>query len=186
MKAMEKPKNDAISNEMRVRLRANRNGKLTIQQYKDVITAPLATLLVLLAPLIVILGARLALLTVRGLWIVLLVAIVCLLVPLVFRARRYARAPVHFAILNAGDQPRSFWQFWKPQIMITQDGRGIAFRSRLAPYLPLRPNHDYMVYYLEEVGGAILLSLAPADHPDAEQWQPSRVFQTRFKQRTQA
>ncbi len=183
---MEKPKNDAISNEMRVRLLANRNGKLTVQQYKDVITAPLAALLVLLAPIIVILGARLALLTVRGLWIVLLVGVIALLAPLVLRARRYARAPVHFAILNAGDQPRSFWQFWKPQIMVTQDGEAIAFRSRLAPYLPLRPGHDYMVYYLEEIGGAILLSLAPADHPDAEQWQPTSVFQTRFKQRSRA
>jgi hypothetical protein len=183
---MEKPKNDFISDEMRVRLLANRNGKLTIQQYKDVITAPLATLLVLLAPLIVILGARLAVLSLRGLWIVLLVGLVVVLVPLVLRARRYARAPVHFAILNAGDHPRSFWEFWKPQVMVRQDGDPTTFRSRLAPYLPLRPNHDYVVYYLEEVGGAILLSLAPADHPDAVQWQPTSVFQTRFKQRTGA
>jgi hypothetical protein len=183
---MEKLKNDFISDEMRVRLLANRNGRLTVQQYKDAITAPLATLLVLLAPLIVILGARLAVLTLRGLWIVLLVGIVALLVPLALRARRYARAPVHFAILNAGDQPRSFWQFWKPQIMFRQDGHPTTFRGRLAPYLPLQPNHDYVVYFLEEVGGAILLSLAPADHPDAAQWQPTSVFQTRFKQRSRA
>jgi hypothetical protein len=186
MKPMQKPKNDVISDDMRVRLLANRNGKLTIQQYKDVITAPLATLLVLLAPLIVILGARLAVLTMRGLWIVLLVGFVVVVVPLVLRARRYARAPVHFAVLNAGDQPRSFWQFWKPQIMVRQDGVATTFRSRLAPYLPLRPNQDYVVYYLEEIGGAILLSLAPADHPDAGQWQPTSVFQTRFKQRSRA
>jgi hypothetical protein len=180
---MGKLKNDAISDEMRERLLTNRNGKLTVQQYKDVITAPLATLLVLLAPLIVVLGARFAVLTLRGLWIVLLIGLVAVLVPLVLRARRYARAPVHFAILSAGDQPRSFWQFWKPQIMFKEAGEAIAFRSRLAPYFPLRPNDEYLVYYLDENGGAILLSVAPATHPDSEQWQPTSVFQTRFRQR---
>lgn len=169
---------------MRVRLLANRNGRLTAQQYKDIITAPLATLLVLMTPFIIILGARLALLTVRGLWVVLLVGLVGILVPLVLRAYRYARAPVQFAVLNAGREPRSFWQFWKPQVMYTQGGQKVSFRSRLAPYLPLRPNHDYLVYYLEEPGGGILLSIAPADHPDVERWRPTSVFETRFKQRT--
>ncbi len=173
-----------LSNEMRARLLANRNGRLTVQQYKDIITAPLATLLVLLAPLIIVFGARFAILVTRGLWIVLLLAIVALFVPLVLRARRYARAPVYFAVLNAGSQPRSFWRFWKSHVMQTQAGEAVRFRSRLAPYLPLKVNEDYLVYYLEEPGGNILLSLAPADHPDAENWWPTSVFNTRFKDRT--
>jgi len=173
-----------IPDEMRVRLLANRNGKLTTQQYKDVITAPLATLLLLLTTLIIILGARFAILLTRGLWILLLVGIVVLLVPLAMRARRYARAPVHFAVLNAGDHPRSFWQFWKSQEMQTQAGNAVQFRTRLAPYLPLKVNCDYLVYYLEEPDGGILLSLAPADHPDAENWRPTSVFDTRYKDRT--
>jgi len=181
--SMYKSKHHAIPDEMRVRLLANRNGRLTVQQYKDVITAPLATLLVLLAPFIIIFGARLALLTLRGLWIVFLLGGVALLVPLVLRARRYARAPVRFAVLNAGNAPRSFWQFWKPQVMSTHAGEAVQFRTRLAPYMPLYPNHDYLVYYLEEPGGNVLLSLAPADHPDAENWQPTSVFNTRLKQR---
>jgi hypothetical protein len=173
-----------IPDEMRVRLLANRNGKLTTQQYKDVITAPLATLFLMLTPLIIILGARFAILLTRGLWILLLVGIVALLVPLILRARRYARAPVHFAVLNAGSHPRPFWQFWKPQVMQTQAGEAVQFHSRLAPYLPLKINCDYLVYYLEEPGGSILLSLAPVDHPDAENWRPTTVFDTRFKDRT--
>jgi hypothetical protein len=180
---MEKPKKDAVSKEMRARLLANRNGRLTVQQYKDIITAPLATLLVLLAPLIVILGARLAVFA-RGLWIVLLIGIIGLLLTLLLRARRYARLPVHFAVLNAGEQPRAFWPLWKSQVMYTQAGEAVSFGSRLAPNLPLRPHADYLVYYLEDTGGRILLSLAPADHPDADQWQPTGVFDTRFKQRS--
>lgn len=168
---------------MRVRLLSNRNGKLTTQQYKDIIMQPLATLLVLLTPIIVLLGARLALLTLRGLWIVLLVGVVGLLVPLLLRARRYARAPVRFAVLNAGDTPRSFWAFWKPFVMYRSEGNALRFVNRLAPYLPLRAGGDYLVYYLEEPAGCALLSLAPADHPDAAGWQPTTVFQTRFKQR---
>lgn len=175
---------NTLPDEMRVRLLANRNGRLTVQQYQDIITAPLAALLVLLAPLVIVFGARFAMLAVRGLWIVLLVGIVALLVPLVLRARRYARAPVHFAILNAGSQPRLFWQFWKSWVMQTQAGEAVQFRSRLAPYLPLKVNGDYLVYYLVEPGGNILLSLAPADHPDAEDWRPTSVFDTRFKDRT--
>jgi hypothetical protein len=174
----------ALPDEMRVRLLANRNGRLTVQQYKDIITQPLATLFVLLTPLIIILGARFAMLAVRGLLFVLLVGIVALLVPLALRARRYARAPVRFAVLKAGSHPHSFWQFWKSQAMQTQAGETVPFRSRLAPYLPLKVNTDYLVYYLEEPGGNILLSLAPADHPNAEDWRPTTVFDTRFKDRT--
>ena len=172
-----------IPKEMRVRLLANRNGRLTTQQYKDVITAPLATLFLMLTPLIIILGARFAVLFTHGLWILLLVGIIALLVPLVLRARRYARAPVHFAILNAGSHPRAFWLFWKPQVMQTQTGQAVPFRTRLAPYLRLKVNCDYLVYYLEEPDGSILLSVAPADHPDAENWRPTSVFNTRFKER---
>jgi hypothetical protein len=183
---MEKQKTDVITDEMRARLLTNCNGKLTVQQYKDAITAPLSTILVLLAPLILILGTQLALLTARGLWMILLVGVIGLLVPLIARARRYARAPVHFAILNADEHPTSFWTFWKPQVMVTQSGEIMEFRSRLAPYLRQRPNHDYLVYYLEEAGSNVLLSLAPLDHPDADRWQPTTVFATRFKQRTRA
>jgi hypothetical protein len=181
---MEKHKADIVTDEMRVRLLANRNGKLTIQQYKDAITAPLSTLLVLLAPLILILGTQLALLTARGLWIVLLLGVVGLLVPLIARARRYARAPVRFAVLHADEHPTSFWTFWKPHVMVTQSGETVKFRSRLAPYLRQRPKHDYLVYYLEEAGGNVLLSIAPLDHPDADRWQPTTVFETRLRQRT--
>jgi len=180
---MEKPKRDAVTDDMRVRLLANRNGKLTVQQYKDIIFAPLGTLLVLVAPLILILGARFAVLSFRVLWLVLLMGLVLLVVPLLFRARRYARAPVHFAVLNAGQSPRSFWRFWQPQVLFTPDGDALAFGSRLAPYLPLRPGQDYLVYYLKEPATHVLLSIAPADHPDAEKWRPTGLFETRYRQR---
>ena len=184
MEVKEKPKRDPVTAEMRERLLSNCNGRLTTQQYKDVILAPLVSLLVLITPLIVVLGWRFAFAS--GLWIMLLVGVFALGIPLLLRARRYARAPVHFAIFNSGDDHRPTWLFWRPQLLYTQAGESMRFSNRLAPYMPLRKNSDYLVYYLVDPGSNVLLSIAPADHPDAQKWQPTGVFQTRFQQRTRA
>lgn len=165
---------DAVPQAMRQRLLRNRQGRLTTDQWKDIVTEPLVAILILLGPVLVVLGARL-LLNVRGLLFVLLVVVLVITVPTLFRALRYARASVNFAELYAGDRPASRLFFWQPLILYTQDGEALRFKKRLAPWLPLRPNQSYIVYYLQDPGNKVLLSYAPARHPDAESWQPGEA-----------
>lgn len=174
---------DDLSQDMRSRLLTNRHGKLTPDQWKDMVTEPLVILLLLLAPAIIVLGPRLGGFIARG-WAVMLVAgLLVLVVPLLFRARRYARAPLYFEQLYAGDNPALPLLFWRPQLLYTPNGEERRFRKRLAPSLRLRPNRAYIVYYLRDAGQLVLLSIAPADHPDAVRWQPSTAFHERFARR---
>jgi hypothetical protein len=169
---------------MRARLVVNRHGKLTGNQWKDMVTEPLVTLLLLLAPTIMILGPRVMAVTVRGLWLVAIAFVLMVIVPMVFRAQRYARAPVHFDTFYAGDYPTSRLLFWKPLVLYTADGQPVRFVKRLAPRLRLNANRAYLVYYLKDARQHVLLSIAPVDHPDAAHWQPSETFQMRFNRRT--
>jgi hypothetical protein len=167
-----------VSAEMQTRLSSNRNGKLTTGQWKDMVTEPLVTLLVLAVPLMVILGPRLFVLTARGVGFAFLIVALFVFVPMLFRARRYARAPVLFDILYAVGE-RSSWMFWRPLIFRTEEGVEMRFTKRLAPGMRLKRGHPYFVYYLRDPGNLVLLSLVPADHPDADQWQPSPSFEVR-------
>ena len=179
---MEKRK-QTITPYMRERLLENRNGKLTSEQWKDMVMEPLVTLLLLLAPAILILGPRLVVFGIRGWWLVMLATIIAVSLTTLFRARRYARARVHFRELEAGQSPRPFWMFWKPQVLYDDNGAPMSFHKRLAPYMALQPYERYLVYYIEDADERVLLSMAPADHPDADQWQPSETFQRRYQQR---
>ena len=180
---MSNPAHSAISPEMRDRLLTNRHGKLTSDQWKDMITEPLVILLILVVPIIVFMGPRAAALTARGIGFVLLVGLILLGVPMLLRAQRYARAPVYFARLYAGDSVGPVAFVRRSQTLYTEDGKKVRFQKRLAPALRLRPNHAYLVYYLRDREQNVLLSLAPADHPDAERWQPSTAFHERFARR---
>lgn len=174
---------DSVSPDMRDRLLTNRHGKLTSDQWKDMVTEPLAILLVLLMPLVIIAGPRLVAFTLRGIVIVLVAVVVLVILPLLFRARRYARAAVHVETLYAGDNPRPMLLFWRPLVLYTKAGNLIRFKKRLAPNVRLRPNHAYLAYYLRDAGEYVLLSIAPADHPDSDRWQPSSAFHERFARR---
>ncbi len=174
---------DEISQDMRNRLLTNRHGKLTSDQWKDMVTEPLTVLLLLLTPAIIILGPRITGLIARGWFVLLLGILLVVVVPLVFRARRYSRAPIYFEHLYAGDNPTSVLLFWRPQILFTEAGNERRFTKRLAPSLSLRPNRGYLVYYLQDANQTVLLSMAPADHPDAQYWQPSTTFHERFARR---
>jgi hypothetical protein len=174
---------DVLSPDIRSRLQINRQGKLTSDQWKDMVTEPLAVLALLLAPFVIVMGPRLVALTARGLIFALLGIVLVLLIPLLFRAWRYARAPLHFERLYAGEAPIPAWQFWRSQVLYTESGVEIRFKKRLTPLIPLRPNRAYLVYYLRDAGQYVLLSIAPADHPDAERWQPSTAFHERFARR---
>ena len=144
------------------------------------VTEPLVTLGLLLIPGAVILGPRLGAFIWGGFVVVTLAALIALAVTLLARARRYSRTPVHYAVLLAGDHVPPFWAFWRPTVLYAENGDAKRFGKRLAPYTRLRRGQPYMVYFLQEDQTNILLSIAPADHPDAERWQPSVQFQHRL------
>jgi hypothetical protein len=181
---MAKPKREVVSKEMRARLLTNRHGKLTTDQWKDMVTEPIIKLLLLMVPAVLLLGPLAISMTARVLWVVGLAVLIVMVIPLVFRARRYARAPVHFATLYAGGNPLTPWLFWQADVLYTQSGEAIRFGKRLAPFTILKPDEAYNVYYLREANVNVLLSLAPADHQDSDLWQPSESFQARQAQRS--
>ncbi len=169
---------------MRSRLERNRQGRLAGAQWLSVITQPLTALLVLLAPLVVVLGPRLLALSLRGFGLVALLVLVLLLLPALFRARRYARAPLQFAQLTAASSPAAFLFFWRPVVMRNAAGETLRFQRKLAPLPRLSSGKAYLVYYLQDADQRVLLSLISADHPDASQYQPTEVFWRRAQRRS--
>lgn len=179
---MEKPKPDPVIAAMRQRLAANRQGRLSPAQWFDISTDPLIVMLLLLAPILVVFSARAVTLFVRGGWVVILAV---LLVPLVLRARHYARLPVRYLVLEASKQSWGRLRFWRGHFH-TADGRTVRFQRSLAPAFPVEAGRRYIVYFLEEHDRRLLLSIAPEDHVDAALWQPTKSFQWRYEKRTQA
>jgi hypothetical protein len=180
---MIKGKQDRVTTDMRARLAANRDGRLTTSQWKDIVSEPLVTLLLLMVPGIILLRAKLLFMVVGGGWLIGLAGIIVLMGVLLFRAGRYARAPLHTGAFRAGDQFRPFWMFWKAEIFYDEAGQPVRFYKRLAPHSRSRSGERYLIYYLKESGGNVLLSIAPADHPDASKWQPTPAFEARFARR---
>lgn len=181
---MGKAKRGIVSKEMRARLLTNRHGKLTTDQWKDMVTEPIIKLLLLMVPAVLFFGPWAISLTARALLVVVPALLLVMIIPLIFRARRYARAPVHFATLYAGSNPLTPWLFWRADVLYTQSGEAVRFGKRLAPFTILVPDEAYNVYYLREPKENVLLSLAPADHQDSDLWQPSESFHARQAQRS--
>lgn len=176
----QKRKADIVTDKMRERLINNRDGRIATDQWLDLVIDPLVTLLLLVIPAAIILGPRFTAFVVSlPLPIILLLVLLAVGTPLFLRARRYARAPVHFEILVAEDNPRGPLLFWQPQRFETKEGQIIQFYKRLSPFMYFRPGYPYMVYYLEDPGGYVLLSVAPTDHPDADRWYPTKFFERR-------
>jgi hypothetical protein len=177
---VEKPKRDPVTPEMRARLLANREGRLTPAQWGEMIAQPLVVLILLGGFAIAGFGPRLLPLL-RLWWLVVPVLLLIVFTPVVLRAFRYARAPIHFARLSAGVQP---WRgLRKPMVFYTETDEEVKFPRKLAPRLPLVIDAEYMIYYLDEPDGKVLLSAAPADHEDAEAWLPTRNFEARQRRR---
>jgi len=179
---MEKPKRDPVIPEMRQRLIANRDGRLTTSQWFDIIVEPLIILVVLLGLSFIIFSDDMLALFEDASWLILPLIALIIFLPAILRAYRYARAPIQFTRLYAGVQP--WWGFWKPMVFYTKDDKLVRFPRRLAPRMLVRINGEYLIYYLEEPGGKVLLSLAPVDHEDAEFWMPTKRFGTRHERRT--
>lgn len=178
---MEKRKRDPVVPEMRERLLANRDGRLTAGQWLDLIVQPLITLAILFAlAFLVFRGSFMALIEAAW-WVLLPLIVILVFLPVTLRAYRYARTPVYFARLYGSSQP--LWGFWKNPVFHTDTDEQIAFAQRLAPRILPVPEREYLVYFLDEPRGKVLLSAAPADHDDAELWLPTKRFEARYRQR---
>lgn len=175
---------DPVIPQMRRRIETNRYGKMTPNQWLDIVTQPLMAVMVLLIPLGFILLPRLLLLARFGGLFALVMAVLVIALALLPRAYRYARMPVRFAVLDARADTTAMWAFWRPFTLYDAAGDPLRFRLRLAPSSRIRRDTAYLVYYLRESDDSyVLLSIAPADHPDADKWQPTRAFQTRLQRR---
>ena len=175
-----------VVTEMRERLLTNRSGKLTSNQWLDIVTQPFIGLLVFFVPLSFILLPRMVAVFMRGGWLAFLVAFVILAASALFRAFRYARLPIHVGEFTATAQSASMWTMWRPLKLKDSEGQVVRFRRRLAPRPLLQEDKRYLVYYLRDHDDWVLLSLVGLDHPKINQYQPDSVFQTRFKQRSRS
>src|SRR5437868_2795269 len=101
---MRNSKRDTVTADMRARLAANRNGKLTSTQWKEIVTEPLAVILLLLVPGIILLRARIFYYLAGGGWLIGVLALVIVIGVILMRAGRYARAPIHVGIFRAAQQ----------------------------------------------------------------------------------
>lgn len=181
---MKRKRGDSVVPEMRERLNSNRSGKLTPSQWLDIVMQPFITVMLLIMPISFILLPRALRLLVRGGWLLLLIIVAFVVISFLLRAARYARAPLHFdEFTTEFDSLPPVWMFWRPIKLYDMQGRPMRFGKRLAPRPLLRPDRTYIVYYLREPDDHVLLSIAPADHPDAPDWQPDRFFEARAQRR---
>ncbi|RMG90035.1 MAG: hypothetical protein D6712_00580 [Chloroflexi bacterium] len=177
-KLVMKKKRNIVSDDMRLRLLSNRHGRLTTQQWLTLVAEPLVPILLLTAPAILIFGPRLAAMA-RILPLLMLLGVVLLGAMLITRARRYARKPLRFAVLHAEKDGATIWQFWKRPTLQTRSGIVLKFNKSIAPPLSIKQGQTYIAYFLVDTDRYILLSIAPADHPDAESWYPANAFAKR-------
>ncbi|GAB4519642.1 MAG: hypothetical protein OHK0046_28820 [Anaerolineae bacterium] len=184
---MKMKRGDSVVPEMRERLSANRSGKLLPSQWLDIVMQPIITLLLLIVPVTVIglpILPRLAVALFRGGWIVILLVIVVLVVSFMIRAARYARMPVQYGVFSTrSDSLPPVWMFWRAIRLYDEAGSMTRFSKRLCPRPLLLPDQQIIVYFLKEAEDNVLLSTAPADHPDVDLWQPDRYFEARLRRR---
>ncbi|MBE0690667.1 MAG: hypothetical protein IH587_11160 [Anaerolineae bacterium] len=179
---MTKRKRDIVNADMRDRLKSNRDGRLSSAQWIAITADPLVTLLLLLAPAMLILGLRLPLLLARG-WLVLLVILAVYGGMILMRAQRYARARVHYKVLYAARPSLTRWALRRSPSFYDDRGQVFHFTRWLAPRVSLTDDHAYLVYYLDGARERVLCSLAPLTHEDAAKFQPTPEFHRRFERR---
>jgi hypothetical protein len=174
---------ETLTPAMKSRLAANRDGKLTTDQWKAIVTEPLAAPLLLMVPIIIFLRARMFYLLVGGGWWIGLLLVILGVGYVALRAARYARAPLQAGVFRAGDKARPVWMMWRADPFEDSSGRTMRFNKRLAPYTRPEPGTRYLIYYLQDGTSRVLLSMIPLDHPEIDRWQPTSTFQARLVRR---
>lgn len=161
---------DQLPNEVLADIRRNREGRLSSRQRIELVTEPLATLLLLSVPLILIAGrygpAGRA-------FVLILVAGFALTI--VMRAWRFARVKLYYRVLFA-ERLNARWMFWRKTTLTDKTGELVRFDHRLSRKLKIKPDQSLHVYYVETAGRRIMLNMTPRDHPQSELAEPSDNF----------
>lgn len=170
---------EKVSAEMRRLLAVNRDGKLTSDQWLAAVFEPIAPILLVMTPLIVLLAWR------AGRVGVLLGLGICLLLTTwlgLTRMIRYARLPIYHAVMTASKNFQPMRVFGPPTLT-DKDGQTFVFKRRYTPKFNLNKDMLYSIYWLYDGNAPVLLSLSPSDHPNAMSWKPSPVFEARLERR---
>jgi hypothetical protein len=140
---------------MQTHLTANRQGRLSREQYRELVMEPL-TIALLLLPALILLRGRIPLL---GGWLFGLGVCGWLGLWMVWRALRYRTVRVQRLILRAEKSAR----WWRGAALYTDSGETERFARSLAPRLALERGRVYEVYYFVASGRRILLSVVEHD-----------------------
>lgn len=171
-------------------LKSNRNGRLTSDQWLNLVMEPLLPMVLLAIPLVVFMlfsPASRMFSFARYSRYAMPVFLVAMFVMLLLRARRYAVLPIFYDVCYAGEGKS--WvvsRFSRQLIVYAADGEPVTFNRFVAQPPHLESNMPYIMYYLDEPDRCTLLSFAPAEHPDAQNWQPTDDFRKRQLKRTQS
>lgn len=138
---------------MQSRLAANRQGKLSREQYRELVMEPVTIALLLLPGLIILRSQTLL----PGGWMFGLAGLGLLGLWILRRALRYRRARVQVMTLRA---EKSTGGLWRSVALYDDVGQVKQFVRSLAPRFTLERGRVYEVYYFVDAGRNILLSVA--------------------------
>ncbi len=161
---------DQLPSELLADIKRNREGRLSSRQRVELVTEPLATLLLLSVPLILIAGRygppgrAFVLALVAG-----------FVLTIVMRALRFARVKLCYRVLFA-ERLHSRWMFWRKTTLTDRSGEPMRFDHRLSRKLKIKPDQSLHVYYVEAAGRRIMLNMIPRDHPQADLAKPKDSF----------
>ena len=162
---------DQLPSELLKDLERNREGRLSTRQRIALITEPLASLLLLSLPLLLLAGRYGA----AG-RLVALALIAGFALTMGLRALRFARVRLCYRVLFA-EGMKARWMFWRKTTLTGKTGEAIRFDHRLSSRrLRLKPEQSLHVYYIEAGERRILLTMIPRDHPQAGLAAPGAGF----------
>lgn len=161
---------DKLPSEMVTDIRRNREGRLSSRQRVELVTEPLATLLLLSVPLILIAGRY----GPAGRAFV-LALVAGFVLTIVMRVLRFSRVKLCYRVLFA-ERLHARWKFWRKTTLTDRSGEPVRFDHRLSRKLKIKPDQSMHVYYVEAAGRRIMLNMTPRDHPQAELAEPSDNF----------
>jgi len=161
---------DKLPSELLADIKRNREGRLSSRQRIELVTEPLATLLLLSVPLILIAGRY----GPAGRAFV-LALVAGFVLTIVMRALRFARVKLCYRVLFA-ERLHARWMFWRKTTLTDRSGEPVRFDHRLSRKLKIKPDQSLHVYYVEAAGRRIMLNMTPRDHAQAELAEPSDSF----------
>ena len=161
---------DQLPGELLADIKRNREGRLSSRQRIELVTEPLATLLLLSVPLILIAGRYGP---AGRVFVLLLVAGFALTI--VMRALRFARVKLCYRVLFA-ERLSARWMFWRKTSLTDRSGEPVRFDHRLSRKLKIKPDQSLHVYYVEAGDRRIMLNMTPRDHPQSELAEPGDNF----------